>query len=254
MSDVRRSWRTTRKTRDAHPPRPNVVILNPPTAWRPLRGRMQTLTVSLGYCCTAAVHGEEAFEKWSGRRDLNPRPLDPPDTGTHTRGSYGQVSLRSVVRTSTPRCAWMHARCCTRVLYSIGAHPPKARPLSGERPQLGTLRGTGALISPSDGKHDQRIMSPALAMVATMPLSCAYAAHHAPAHRRLAAYLRCEALSRVSNSQSRSALNISAPSSGRSHARRGLTAVHMEAAQIVLRQLRAGSASIMDSWPGCTWT
>jgi len=23
-------------------PRPNVVILNPPTAWRPLRGRMQT--------------------------------------------------------------------------------------------------------------------------------------------------------------------------------------------------------------------
>jgi hypothetical protein len=29
------------------------------------------------YCCTAAVHGEEAFEKQSGRRDLNPRPLDP---------------------------------------------------------------------------------------------------------------------------------------------------------------------------------
>ena len=38
---------------------------------------MQTLTVFLGYCCTAAVHGEEAFEKPSGRRDLNPRPLDP---------------------------------------------------------------------------------------------------------------------------------------------------------------------------------
>jgi hypothetical protein len=32
-----------RNTRDANPPRPNVVILNPPTAWRPLRGRMQTL-------------------------------------------------------------------------------------------------------------------------------------------------------------------------------------------------------------------
>ena len=59
-----------------HPP-PDVVILNPPAAWRPLRGRMQTLRVFLGYCCTAAVHGEEAFEKQSGRRDLNPRPLDP---------------------------------------------------------------------------------------------------------------------------------------------------------------------------------
>ena len=77
MSDVRRSWRTTRNARDANPPRPNVVILNPPTAWRPLRGRMQTLRVFPGYCCTAAVHGEEAFEKQSGRRDLNPRPLDP---------------------------------------------------------------------------------------------------------------------------------------------------------------------------------
>ena len=36
-----------------------------------------TVRVFLGYCCTAAVHGEEAFEKQSGRRDLNPRPLDP---------------------------------------------------------------------------------------------------------------------------------------------------------------------------------
>ena len=63
--------------RDANPPRPNVVILNPPTAWRPLRGRKQTLRVFLGYCCTTAVHGEEVFEKQSGRRDLNPRPLDP---------------------------------------------------------------------------------------------------------------------------------------------------------------------------------
>ena len=35
------------------------------------------LRVFLGYGCTAAVHGEEAFEKQSGRRDLNPRPLDP---------------------------------------------------------------------------------------------------------------------------------------------------------------------------------
>jgi len=77
VSDVRRSWRRTRNTWDANPPRPNVVILNPPTAWRPLRGRMQTLRVFPGYCCTAAVHGEEAFEKQSGRRDLNPRPLDP---------------------------------------------------------------------------------------------------------------------------------------------------------------------------------
>ena len=77
MSDVRRSWRTTRNARDANPPRPNVVILNPPTAWRPLRGRMQTLRVLPGYCCTAAVHDEEAFEKPSGRRDLNPRRLDP---------------------------------------------------------------------------------------------------------------------------------------------------------------------------------
>ena len=76
MSDVRRSWRT-RNIRDANPPRPNVVILNPPTVYRPLRGRIQTLRVFLGYCCTAAVHGEEAFEKQSGRRDLNPRPLDP---------------------------------------------------------------------------------------------------------------------------------------------------------------------------------
>jgi hypothetical protein len=65
--------------RPGHSParRPNVVILNPPTAWRPLGGRMQILRVFLGYCCTAAVHGEEVFEKQSGRLDLNPRPLDP---------------------------------------------------------------------------------------------------------------------------------------------------------------------------------
>ena len=37
-----------RNTRDANPPRPNVVILNPPTAWRPLRNRMQTLRVFRG--------------------------------------------------------------------------------------------------------------------------------------------------------------------------------------------------------------
>jgi len=66
-----------RNTRDANPPRPNVVILNPPTAWWPLSGRVQTLTVLLGYCCTAAIHDEEVFEKQLGRRDLNPRSVDP---------------------------------------------------------------------------------------------------------------------------------------------------------------------------------
>jgi hypothetical protein len=44
------------------------------------------------YCCTAAVHGEEALEKQSGRRDLNPRPLDPVDRYWHAQGS---PSIRS---------------------------------------------------------------------------------------------------------------------------------------------------------------
>ena len=109
---ARREWRPalvandprrTRNTRDANPSRPNVVILNPPTAWRPLRGRMQTLRVFLGYCCTAAVHGEEAFEKRSGRRDLNPRPLDPQDGGV---GVFAAQRGSGVKRDFACTCTW----------------------------------------------------------------------------------------------------------------------------------------------------
>jgi len=112
------TWSRHNQFRDANPPRPNVVILNPPTAWRSLRGRVQTLTVFLGYCCTTAVHGQEAFEKQSGRRDLNPRPLDPQILASSARPAHAQVSKHSVVRRGSPWCAGMRARCCTRALYS----------------------------------------------------------------------------------------------------------------------------------------
>ncbi len=39
--------------------------------------RFPGTSLLLGAQQAAAVHGEEAFEKQSGRRDLNPRPLDP---------------------------------------------------------------------------------------------------------------------------------------------------------------------------------
>ena len=119
MSDVRRSWRTTRNARDANPPRPNVVILNPPTAWRPLKGRsMQTLRVFLGYCCTAAVHGGEAFEKPSGRRDLNPRPLDPqilaPAREPQRMPRSVSVQQSAEVPRSVPGCVPVAVPgCCT---------------------------------------------------------------------------------------------------------------------------------------------
>jgi hypothetical protein len=104
---------------------------------------MQTVRVFPGYCCTAAVHGEEAFEKQSGRRDLNPRPLDPqssalPSWATsrcarRTPAEPGGLSYLSAA--GTFRCQRRHRRspagCCPRRGNPRGGNPRGGNPCRG---------------------------------------------------------------------------------------------------------------------------
>jgi hypothetical protein len=103
---------------------------------------MQTLRVFLGHCCTAAVHGEEAFEKQSGRRDLNPRPLDPqilaPTREPQRMPRSVNVEQSAEVPRDAPGSALVAVRgCCT----ADPGHGPRARTQGtdpGHRPRART--------------------------------------------------------------------------------------------------------------------
>ena len=77
MSDVRRSWRTTRNTRDANPPpaqRRDLESANRMAATQRPHADLKSLPRVLLYCCCT---WRRSVRKQSGRLDLNPRPLDP---------------------------------------------------------------------------------------------------------------------------------------------------------------------------------
>ena len=75
-----------------------------------------------------AVHTVLAFEKWSGRRDLNPRPLDPQDGGV---GVFAAQHGRTGIARRSVTCG-LSGRACN--VWSPNG-PQAARALAGLRGQ-----------------------------------------------------------------------------------------------------------------------
>jgi hypothetical protein len=98
-------------------------------------------------------------------------------------GTAGPTRYRTEIRAqrlAARRGRWQRAA-------GPGRHHPASPESIVSRP--GNASGTGALISPSDGKHDQRIMSPAHIALSKPCFTCCNATSWGVGRRRLAAYL-----------------------------------------------------------------